>query len=258
MKENRETVGGVAIYNVKTQVFNGPFDVLLHLIEKRKLFINDIALAQVADDFISYIKSRDHFPLQESAHFILVASTLILIKSRSLLPSLSLTEEEEEGIEDLEKRLLIYKSVKEEAVNLKEAWGIERLFFGAGEVIPKVISFTPDESMTAKSLALVAYDIIERLPTDSIIPEVKVSDVIKLENVINSLIRRVDAELKISFKSFSGLNKDSINEKDRYMAIVSFIAILELVKQGILNAHQEDDTDDIYIENADIKVPNYT
>ncbi len=258
MDENRETVGGVTIYNVKTDVFSGPFDVLLHLIERRKLFINDIALAQVADDFIDYIKSRDHFPLQESAHFILVASTLILIKSRSLLPSLSLTEEEEEGIEDLEKRLSIYKAVKEETSNLKEAWGIERLFFGTGEVVPIPISFIPDESITQKNLALIAHDIIDKLPTDNMIPEVKVSDVVKLENVINSLIRRVDAEMKISFKNFSGLNNVVMTKKDRYMVIVSFIAVLELMKQGILNAHQQSEDNDIYIENNNIKVPNYT
>lgn len=259
MNDDLETVGGVKVYNVKTEVFDGPFDILLNLIEKRKLFINDIALSQVADDFISYIKNQQQFPLRESAHFIYVASTLILIKSRSLLPSLSLTEEEEEGIEDLEKRLSIYKKVKEEVINLQKEWGNHKLFFGSGESFSYSVSFTPDESITKQNLALCAYDIIDRLPTDSLIPQVKVSDVVKLETVINSLIRRVNTEINLSFNSFSGLKKNSpINKKERYKIIVSFIAVLELIKQGLLTAHQNREEDDIYIENTDIRVPNYS
>ena len=259
MNEDLETVGGVKIYNVKTEVFDGPFDILLNLIEKRKLFINDIALSQVADDFISYIKDQQHFPLQEGSHFIYIASTLILIKSRSLLPSLNLTEEEEEGIEDLEKRLSIYKRVKEEVLNLKEEWGRHQIFFGLGENFSHPVYFTPDESVTKKNLALCAYDIIDRVPTDSIIPQVKVNDVLKLETVINSLIRRVNTEINLSFNKFSGLSKSGPeNKKERYKIVVSFIAVLELVKQGLLTARQEKDENDIYIENSDIKVPSYT
>jgi hypothetical protein len=89
-------------FQVKTHIFEGPLDTLLSLIEKRKLFINDISLAQVADDYISYVKSLNDFPIADSAHFILIASTLVLIKSKSLLPTLTLSEEEESSIEDLE------------------------------------------------------------------------------------------------------------------------------------------------------------
>ena len=96
-------------YNVKTHIFEGPLDTLLSLIEKRKLFINDISLAQVADDYISYVRSLTDFPLADSAHFVLIASTLVLIKSKSLLPNLSLTEEEQSNIDDLEDRLKHYQ-----------------------------------------------------------------------------------------------------------------------------------------------------
>ncbi len=91
-------------YLVKTHIFEGPLDTLLSLIEKRKLFINDISLAQVADDYIAYIKSLNEFPIADSSHFILIASTLVLIKSKSLLPDLNLTTEEQESIDDLEDR----------------------------------------------------------------------------------------------------------------------------------------------------------
>ncbi len=258
MGVDRETVSGTKVYNVKTEIFSGPFDVLLDLIEKRKLFINDIALSQVADDFIAYIQKQGRFPLRESAHFIFVASTLILIKSRSLLPSLDLTEEEEQGIEDLERRLIMYKGVKEKAEELRGIWGENKLFFGSGETIPRSIRFSPDDTITLKNLSITALDLMERLPSDSLIPEVKVSDVIKLENVINSLIRRINAESKISFKSFTGLNRKTMTRKEKYTVIVSFIAVLELVKQGMLTAHQNDGNSDISLENSSIGLPNYT
>src|SRR3990167_10380841 len=112
-----------AKFAVKTQVFEGPLDLLLELISKRKLFVNDVSLSQVTDDFIAYIQEHDEFPLSESAEFILVASTLMLIKSRSLLPTLELTEEEEESIHDLEDRLALYARTKELAVELKSIFG---------------------------------------------------------------------------------------------------------------------------------------
>ncbi len=70
------------VFTVKQQHFEGPLDVLLNLIEKRKLFINDISLAKVADDYLAYIKSLENFPIADSANFILIASTLVLIKSK--------------------------------------------------------------------------------------------------------------------------------------------------------------------------------
>ena len=99
-------------FKVKVGEFEGPLELILDLIEKRKLHISDISLSQVADEFIEYIKSFEEFPMSDSADFILVASTLLLIKSKSLLPNLPLTEEEQGSIEDLENRLSAYKKYK--------------------------------------------------------------------------------------------------------------------------------------------------
>ena len=259
MEEEKETVGGVRVYNVSTEVFNGPFDVLLDLIEKRKLFINDISLAEVADDFIRYTQHQKDFPLQESAHFVLIASTLILIKSRSLLPSLTLTEEEEEDIGRLEERLKAYREVKNEAERITESWGSVRMFFGTGEKLEIPISFQPDNSITAEGLFKVADEMLDELPPEFSIPKVKVEETVKLETVISSLMRRVSAEMKISFREFAGLDKnDHLNKKkERSLVIVSFIALLELVKQGVLTASQEEDRNDIRIENSESRVSGY-
>src|SRR3989344_1126361 len=107
-------------YHIKTEAFQGPLDLLLQLIEKRKLHINDISLAHITDDYLAHIAGLETFPLKEAAHFILVASTLVLIKSRSLLPSLSLTDEEEGDIKDLERRLKEYKRIKELSLHIEK------------------------------------------------------------------------------------------------------------------------------------------
>ena len=115
-------------FTIKTQSFEGPLDLLLELIEKRKLFIGDIALAKVTDDFISHIKQFENMPMGESAHFILVASTLLLIKSKALLPGLSLTEEEQGDIHDLETRLKIYKRIKDASKDIETLFGKDVIF----------------------------------------------------------------------------------------------------------------------------------
>jgi segregation and condensation protein A len=106
---------------VKTQVYEGPLDLLLELIEKRKLLINDISLAAVAEEYIGKIKSLAELPVAETAEFVALASTLLLIKSRSLLPTLELSGEEERDIKELQYRLEVYKIIKESARGLADA-----------------------------------------------------------------------------------------------------------------------------------------
>src|SRR3989344_4073772 len=100
-------------FKVKVGMFEGPLDLLLSLIEERKLHINDVSLAAVTDEYINYVKSLSELPVAQTANFILVASTLLLIKSQSLLPVLDLTPEEQGSIDDLERRLKLHKIFKE-------------------------------------------------------------------------------------------------------------------------------------------------
>src|SRR3989344_3893767 len=149
-------------FKVKTQTFEGPLDLLLELIEKRELFINDISLAKVTDDFIAHVKQFDNLPMGESAHFILVASTLLLIKSKSLLPQLQLTEDEQGDIRDLETRLKIYKKIKEASVHIRELFGKEVIFAQshARQVQPV---FTPDPEFDLQKALASLKELIHRL-----------------------------------------------------------------------------------------------
>ncbi|MES2213267.1 MAG: ScpA family protein [Patescibacteria group bacterium] len=236
---------------VKTHIFEGPLDTLLSLIEKRKLFINDISLAQVADDYIAYIKSLDDFPISDSAHFILIASTLVLIKSKSLLPTLSLTEDEQHSIEDLEARLVEYQKYKTLSVHLKERFGIttEYLRLPSRE---KTIVFTPDTQTTVSKLHETILSVITQIPKKEFVPTAVVKKIISLEETIENLTKRITAGLKMSFKDFAGMGRE-----DKVTVIVSFLAMLELVKQGIILVRQDKDFHDIEMETHAVGVPRY-
>src|ERR1035437_5139128 len=94
-----------SVFQIKMAGFEGPFGLLLNLIEKRKLFINDVSLSVVTEDYLSYMNKLGGLPPMEVSSFILVASTLLLIKSKSLLPNLDLTIEEEGDIRSEERRV---------------------------------------------------------------------------------------------------------------------------------------------------------
>ncbi len=246
-------------YSVKTHIFEGPLDTLLSLIEKRKLFINDISLAQVADDYIAYIKSLEDFPIADSAHFILIASTLVLIKSKSLLPNLTLTEEEQDSIEDLETRLKEYQKFKALSLHLKEKFGIRTEYFRLPSKEKKIV-FTPDKQTSVARIREVIFSVIAQIPKKEFIPKTVVQKVISLQEMIENLTNRITNSMKISFKDFSGINGtkgEVMTKENRVMIIVSFLAMLELVKQGIIRVKQDSDFHDIEMETEVVGVPKY-
>lgn len=238
-------------FKIKTESFEGPLDLLLTLVEKRKLFINDISLAKVTDDFILHIQSFESMPIADSAQFILVASTLLLIKSRSLLPTFTLTEEEESDIQNLETRLKIYKRIKDASLKIKDIFGKE-IIFPQSQTRPITPTFSPHESMTLVSLAQAIKDAIKALPKKENIPKAVVRKVISLEETIDSLTTRINQGLKMKFSEFI-----SVHKEERVNVIVSFLAMLELVKQGIINVTQENHFDDIHMETKEVGVPQY-
>jgi segregation and condensation protein A len=238
-------------FTVKTQSFEGPLDLLLDLIEKKKLFISDIALAKVTDDFISHVRQFENMPMDESAHFVLVASTLLLIKSKSLLPDLALTEEEKGDIQDLETRLKIYKRIKEASVAIGKLFGSE-IIFEQSHARPVDPVFAPDPTFTLNNALLSLQDLIKRLPKKDTLPKHVVEKVMSLEDMIGTLTTRITSHLRMSFKEFTKEHKEN-----RVNVIVSFLAMLELVKEGVVHVTQEKTFDDIVMETKSVGVPRY-
>lgn len=238
-------------YHVKTEVFEGPLDLLLNLIERRKLHVSDISLSQVADDFIRYIESHSDFPLSKAAHFILVASTLVLLKSKSLLPTLELSLSEEESIEELEARLALFKQFRNMGEVLRVEFGKNRLYFRE-QKLDEAPVFSPSDSLSLSGLSSSLDSLITSLPKEEKLPEKVVQKVVSLEAMVERLTSRINNELSASFKDFSGLGKE-----EKINVVVSFLAVLELVKQGILAVEQQAQFGDIHMEQKEVSTPAY-
>lgn len=238
-------------YKIKHEQFEGPLDLLLGLIEKRKLMVNEFSLAKITDDYIAHIRDLEKFPLGDSAHFILIASTLVLIKSRSLLPALKLTEEEESSVHNLEDRLKLYQRIKELSLHVKDLFGKEFLFQPNARRQEPL--FSPDDSMTVANFHAAVASLIHSLPKKEKLSQVVVRKVVSLEETIGKLTQRITSSLKMSFREFAGIGK-----QEKVGVIVSFLAMLELVKQGVIQVRQEKDFSDILMETNDVGVPNYT
>ncbi|KKU70717.1 MAG: Segregation and condensation protein A [Parcubacteria group bacterium GW2011_GWA2_47_21] len=237
-------------FEVKTGVFQGPLDLLLNLIEKRKLHINEISLAKVADDFILYTKRLGDFPLSESANFILIAATLVLIKSRSLLPNLELSEEEGGSIEELERRLKLYKRMRGLARHISKNLGLSPIYNPCERPIEPV--FSPDSAITPSNLLGSIREVLKNLPKKDFLPKAIVDKVISLEEMIENLTERIKTSIKMSFREFSKIGREK-----KVNVIVGFLAMLELVKQGIIQVKQEKHFEDITIETESVATPNY-
>lgn len=237
-------------FSIKTDSYEGPFEVLLDLIEARRLLVNDLALSSITEDYIQHVRAQESFPVEETANFIQIAATLLLIKSKSLIPDLALTDEENADVEDLKRRLEAYEKVREASRELSRIFG-KAVMFKAGERAPEV-SFAPSNDLSAGALAealarvLSAREVVEELP------EARVKPLVTIEEMMNRLARRVQSALTLSFKEFSNGNKERIE------VIVSFLALLELVKQGAVAAEQYDTHGDIRISHTNsVSVPHY-
>lgn len=232
-------------YSVKVKDFEGPFDLLISLIEKKELSINEICLAEIADQYLEYLKKLENFPLEEVASFVVVASTLMLIKSRSLIPSMQITDEEEKSITELEDRLKVYQKIRELALGLQKRIGntpmFEREAFKGFE-----ITFLEPEGVTIQKLHEVLSAALENLPVKEKLPEVEVRKIISLEEKILELTDRMHHSLQMSFHEFAGAGKEGAEKKVEI--IVSFLAMLELVKQGMIIVKQEGLFDSINME----------
>lgn len=243
-------------FKVKVGEFEGPLEILLELIEKRKLHINSVSLSTVADEFIEYTRSYENFPIADSADFILIASTLLLIKSKSLLPTLELSTEEKGNIEDLEERLRQYQKYKELSLQIGKMFG-HFLYFPKERRLKKVV-FAPTYELNFNTLQAAMQSVFANLPkVAEQLPKVVVEKIMSLEEMIDKLSSRIEASLKTSFSEFAGSGTKNISRTERLNVIVSFLAMLELVKQGALRVMQEEHFSEISMEADNVGVPRY-
>jgi len=245
-----------SLYRVRAGSFEGPLELLLSLVEERKLFVNDVSLAEVTNDYISYIKSLSDTPndkhIADVSYFILIAATLILIKSKSLLPNLSLTDDEEEKISDLENRLKLYKIIKEASIEIKNNFGV-KIIFMPNERIWSEPLFSPDSLITVSNISLSVSDVLNHLPQNGDkLPDVEVKKIVNIDEIINSLTERIQGAINLSFKEFTEGSGAENKEEAKVHIIISFLAMLELVREGIIEVIQNSNFGDISINKQEV------
>lgn len=238
-------------YSVRTGTFEGPLELLLSLIEQRKLFVNEISLAEVTNDYISYIKNLSEAPSEKKiadvSYFILISATLILIKSKSLLPNLSLTDDETEKITDLEDRLKLYKIIKNASIEISSSFGTKIIFMPNERIWSEPI-FSPDPLITPQNIGASIIEVVSHLPKKAEkIPEIEVKKIINIDEIINSLTDRIQNAINLSFREFTKASGAGNQEEAKVHVIISFLAMLELVREGIIDVMQNSSFGDIEI-----------
>src|SRR3989344_2857603 len=236
-------------FSIATDTFQGPLETLLNLIEDRKLSVSEVSLAEVCDAYLAYVEKLPELPLGETAQFILVASTLLLIKSRTLLPTLSLSEDERESVQELERRLARYCLVRKTTKLLKREWGTSPLIFPARAPVREIM-FLPGE-VSVGGLAEAARRLLAILPIPEKMSEALVAPVLALEDVIASLKKRLGSAFKARFSELT-------RSRSKHDTIVYFLATLELVHSGSISVSQERLFEDITLSATETPgLPRY-
>ncbi len=227
-------------FTLAIPVFDGPLETLLNLIELRKLSISEISLSEVCDAYLAYIEKLPEMPLGETAQFILVASTLLLIKSRTLLPTLELSEEERESVEELERRLARYAIIRNAAKIVRKSWGKSPLVFARRAPAREAV-FRPGESSISR-VHEAGIRIVRSIPKAEALAKASVAPILALEDVIKSVHTRLRSALRTRWSDLTR------NTSDKHVLIVHFLAVLELVRNGSASVTQNQLFSDITIE----------
>lgn len=239
---------------IKIDAFEGPLDLLLHLIEKNKVDIYDIPISEITSQYLSYIQTMKDANLDVMSEFLVMAATLLKIKAKMLLPAKEEQEEEEDPREELVRRLIEYKIYKYASLQLKKREiDAEKSFFKSSDIPPEVLAYKEDvdpeellSDMTLQRLSEI-FSFVMKKRVDKLDPirsefgQIKQEE-IKLEDKIIEVGDYVQRHKNIKFY-------DLLDEQETKEAlIVTFLSVLELMKMGKIHVHQDQIGDDIYIQ----------
>lgn len=219
------------MYTIKNEQFEGPLDLLLSLIEKEQMDITQISLAKITGEYLDMIADIQG-DSADLADFLVVAAKLLYIKSRSLIPTLA-TNEEEAEIDDLETKLRGYSQFKAAARHLEQVLADENRSYTRRAKNETGVSFTPPANVDGNGLFALFQEIIGKIQED--VPEkaeMKAEPKVTLEEKRESIVRHLKQNGKASFRKILGTAKTKID------VIITFLAILEMVKQKEVRVEQ--------------------
>jgi segregation and condensation protein A len=229
----------------KLAVFEGPLDLLLHLIKENKIDIYDIPIAKITKQYLEYIDLMKELSLEIAGEFLVMAATLVQIKSKMLLPPDE--KEAEEPAEDpraeLVQRLLEYKSFKETSSEFREKESIWRNIFNRMPPQIEEVEIGPELSLFEVSLfdLLTAFkDILSKAPEEVI--EIT-REKLTVSDKINFIMEKLEGSEGIKFEDIF------LEGSTKIILVITFLALLELVRLGLVKAYQEHPFGSIWIIN---------
>lgn len=256
-------------YSVALDVFEGPLDLLLHLVKKHELSILDIPISFVTEKYLDYLDAMTGLDIDVAGEYLVMAATLCHIKSRELLPSPEPLEEDPEAAEDGEevevdpradliKRLLEYQKYKEAADQLGQRPVVGRNVWSRGTAPEDAVGDGVDPDAIAPLAPFPVHKLIEAF--DRVMRQAKVKvahnvliDRLSVSQKIQELTDRLEAEGRFSFTSMFSFLRDGVErtvEEIKHEAVVTFLALLEMGKLRLLRLSQLESEGEIFIERA--------
>src|SRR4051812_7595702 len=257
-------------YQVALDVFEGPLDLLLHLVKKHELSILDIPISFVTEKYLEYLDAMAGMDIDVAGEYLLMAATLCHIKSRELLPNPEpLEPEESEGGEggteaeidpraDLIRRLLEYQKYKEAADQLGGRPVVGRNVWSRGAPTEDAVSEGVDLEMVAPLAPFPVHKLIEAF--DRVMQQAKVKvahnvliDRLSVSQKISELTDRLEAEGRFTFSSMFSFLRDGVARslaEIKHEAVVTFLALLEMGKLRLVALSQPETDGEIIIERA--------
>jgi segregation and condensation protein A len=230
---------------VQLEIFEGPLDLLLHLIKKNEVSITDIPIATITEQYLATLEVMQTFNLDVAGEFLVMAATLIHIKSRMLLPMADDEDDEEEGTDprqELVRRLLEYQRFKDAADQLERRELLTRDVFVRSAAPAEEIPAPGFREVSVFELLTALKRVLDRLPKD-VVHEVMLEKITMREKM-SLLLDQLRTQGKILFESLFA------EVTTRMEVVVTFLAMLELVKVRAIRIFQEEATGPIQIEAA--------
>ncbi len=242
-------------YQIKTEVFEGPLDLLLHLIKRMEIDIYDIPMAEITDQYLLYIHTMNELELDQASEYLVMSATLLSIKSKMLLPKNDEVEEddtiyeEEDPRTELVEQLIEYKRFKEAAMLFRQKESVRSEIFTKP---PSDLSNFADELPKLQPSGVTIYDMIGvfnkllrrkriRQPLSAKVARPRVTIQQRMDELLE-MIEESDTEL--SFSSF-------FHHLDREFIILTFLAMLELMKSNAILVWQSQNFEEIYLSSRE-------
>ncbi len=227
------------MYEFKSDKFSGPLSLLLQLIEDQKMAITELSISQVTDQYLQHLEKITDQDPEEMSDFLVMAARLLVIKSRAILPQIA----DDEPVDDLEKQLRIYKEFLEATKKVEAMLKLERFTFSRTKPPIEIkVEFSPSSNINLENLRQTFLVVLKRLDPLIKMPRQMMAKTVSLQQKILHLQAHLE---KIKKCGWQELIK---NAESKTEVIISFLAMLELVKQQHVSLRQDSLFDDIVIE----------